>query len=126
MEQTVWTQSNLGISFAASTGRITIFKTTLKALGYPPYFRFLLDTDHKQFGIECCGYESDGSHQLPDEITEEHYDIKSMDMVRFIYQTCGWDKRFTYRIKGIAIPDRRMVMFDLTMALKVAEFRKAE
>ncbi|MDD7517075.1 hypothetical protein [Ruminococcus flavefaciens] len=126
MEQTVWNQSDLGISFAASSGRINIFKTTLKALGYPPYFRFLLDTDHKQLGIECCGYESDGSHTLPDDHTQEYYTVNSKDMVRFIYQTCGWDKRFTYRIKGIAIPDRRMVVFDLTTALKVAEFRKVE
>lgn len=126
MKQIVWNHSDPGISFAAPSGRITIFKTTLKALGYPSYFRFLLDTDHKQFGIECCGYESDGSHQLPEKMTREHYDIKSMDMVKFIFQTCGWDIKSTYRIKGIAVPDRRMVVFDLTTALKVAEIRRGE
>ena len=90
MEHIVWNHSDLGISFAASSGRINIFKTTLKAMGYPPYFRFLLDTVHKQLGIECCGYESDGSHTLPDDHTEEYYTINSKDMVKFIYQTCGW------------------------------------
>lgn len=49
MEHITWDHNDLGISFAASSGRITIFKTTMKALNYPPYFRFLLDTDHKQF-----------------------------------------------------------------------------
>lgn len=126
MEQTTWDYSDPGISFAISYGRITIFKTTLKALNYPPYFRFLLDTDHKQFGIECCGYESDGSHQLLDVMTREHYDIKSMDLVRFIYETCGWDKKYTYRINGIAMPDHRMIVFDLTTALKVAEFGQGD
>lgn len=70
---------------------------------YPPYFRFLLDTDHKQFGIECCGFASSGSHQLPEESAEEH---------------CG--------IKGIAVPDRKMIVFDLTAALRVAEGRLME
>lgn len=126
MEHIVWNHSDLGISFAASSGRINIFKTTLKALNYPPYFRFLLDTDHKQFGIECCGYESDGSHALPDDYTQEYYTVNSKDMVKFIYQTCGWDKRYTYRIKGIAAPNCRMVVFDLTTALKVAEIRRGE
>ena len=37
------------------------------------------------------------------------------------YQTCGWDKKSTYRIKGIAVPDRSMVVFDLTAALRVQE-----
>ena len=68
-------------------------------------------------------YESDGSHQLLDVMTREHYDIKSMDLVRFIYETCGWDKKYTYRINGIAMPDHRMIVFDLTTALKVDEFR---
>ncbi|MCR5601279.1 MAG: hypothetical protein K6G33_11135 [Ruminococcus sp.] len=126
MDQAVWNSNDLGISLAAFSGRITIFKTTLKALNYPPYFRFLLDIDHKQFGIECCGYKSEGSHQLPEKMTREHYDIKSMDMVKFIFQTCGWDKKYTYRIKGIAMPEHRMIVFDLTTAQKVAEFRRSE
>lgn len=126
MEHITWGHSDLGISFAASSGRITIFKTTLKALNYPPYFRFLLDTEHKQFGIECCGFASSGSHQLPEENAEEHCGIKSKDMVRFIYQTCGWDAKSTYRIKGIAVPDRRMIVFDLTAALRVVEGRLME
>ena len=49
-----------------------------------------------------------------------------MDMVKFIFQTYGWDIKSTYRIKGIALPDRRMVVFDLTTALKVAEIRRGE
>lgn len=126
MEHITWDHNDLGISFAAPSGRITIFKTTLKALNYPPYFRFLLDTDHKQFGIECCGFASSGSHQLLEKIAREHYDIKSMDMVRLIYQTCGWNVKSTYRIKGIAVPDRRMIVFDLTAAMRVAEGRQLE
>ena len=121
MEYIAWDHNDLGISFAASAGRITIFKTTLTALEYPPFFRFLLDTENKQFGIERCEFESSGSHQLPEEMPQERYDIKSKDMVKFIYRICGWDTSSTYRIKGIAIPDQHMVVFDLTAALRVTE-----
>ena len=76
MEYIAWDHNDLGISFAASAGRITIFKTTLTVLEYPPFYRFLLDTENKQFGIECCEFESSGSHQLPEE-RREHYDVIS-------------------------------------------------
>ena len=75
--------------------------------------------DHND--LECCEFESSGSHQLPEEMPQERYDIKSKDMVKFIYRICGWDTSSTYRIKGIAIPDQHMVVFDLTAALRVTE-----
>ncbi len=44
--------------------------------------------------------------------------LKFPDMIVAI---CGWDTSSTYRIKGIAIPDQHMVVFDLTAALRVTE-----
>lgn len=49
-----WDYSTTGISFNAVTGRITIFKTTLVAMNYPEFFRFLFDPDDQTFGIEPC------------------------------------------------------------------------
>ena len=121
MEQNTWIFSDPGISFSASSGRITIYKTTLTALNHPPYFRFLFDTQQLQFAVEICGFASSGSHHLPEDTLREYHDIKSKDMVRFVYQTCGWDKRFTYRIKGITMPQRRMVVFDLRTAERVSQ-----
>lgn len=121
MQNQSWENNNLGISFSITYGRITLFRSTLKAMGLPPYFRFLLDSENRQLAIERCGYESNGSHQLPEDSSRDRYELKSMDLVRFVYQTCGWDKKSTYRIKGIAVPDRSMVVFDLTVALRVQE-----
>ena len=59
--------------------------------------------------------------QLPEDTSHDGYELKSMDMERFIYQTCGWDMKSTYRIRGIAVPDRDMVVFDLTTAYRVQE-----
>ena len=49
MEKAVWKADDLGINFAISYGRITIFQTTMKELGFPLYYRFLLDQENRQF-----------------------------------------------------------------------------
>lgn len=121
MEKQLWESKNLGISFSFPYGRICLFRTTLKAIGLPPYYRFLLDPENRKLAIERCGFESDGSHQLPEDTSRDCYSTKSMDLVRLIYNTCGWDKKSSYRIKGIAAPDQSMVVFDLNNALKVVE-----
>ncbi len=121
MENQLWESKNLGISFSFPYGRIYLFRTTLKAIGLPPYYRFLLDPENRKLAIERCGFESDGSHQLPEDTSRDCYSMKSMDLVRFIYNTCGWDKKSSYRIKGIAAPDQSMVVFDLASAFRVQE-----
>lgn len=121
MENLSWENADLGISFSAAYGRINVFRTTLKALGLPPYYRFLLDSTSKTLAVEKCSYKSSGSHHLPEDTSRDRYELKSMDMVRFIYQTCGWDVKSTYRIRGIAVPERSMVVFDLTTAYRVQE-----
>ena len=40
-EYITWDFTVPGISFNTDSGRITIFKTTLKAMGYPEFFHFL-------------------------------------------------------------------------------------
>ena len=126
-EYVIWDNTSPGISFNIETGRITIFKTTLVAMGYPEFFRFLFSPEDMAFGIEPCEIDDGGAHRLPDEITREHYDIKSIDLVRFVYRTCGWKKKLTYRIAGEKYaPDRRLVVFDLRRAFEIHEGRMKE
>ncbi len=113
-EYIAWDYSVPGISFNVVTGRITIFKTTLAATEYPEYFRFLFSPEDLVFGIEPCAIDDGGAQRLPDEITRAHYDIKSIDLVRFIYQSCGWKKKLTYRIAGEKYG--RLVCFGLRRA----------
>ena len=122
-----WDYSIPGISFNVVSGRITIFKATLVALGYPEFYRFLFSPEDHIFGIESCGIDDEGAHRLPDEITREHYDIKSKDLVRFVYRTCGWQKKLTYRIPGVkSSPDYHQVYFDLRKAFEIHEGRMKE
>ena len=126
-EYRTWDHSAPGISFNVVTGRITIFKQTLVAMGYPEYFRFLFSPEDLVFGIEPCGIDDEGAKRLPDEITREHYDIKSVHLVRFVYKTCGWQKKLTYRIPGEKYaPDSGLVVFDLRKAYEIHEGRMKE
>ena len=126
-EFVAWDFTVPGISFNINSGRITIFKTTLKAIGSPEFFHFLFSPEDLFFGIEPCGIDDGGAYRLPDNLSREHYDLKSMDLVRFVYRTCGWKKKLTYRIPGERLaPDSHTVYFDLRQALEVHEGRVKE
>ena len=57
-------------------------------------------------------------------LSRDHYDIKSKDLVRFVFQSCGWKKKLTYRVPGVRLaPDIHKVYFDLRQALEVHEGR---
>ncbi|MBR0392582.1 MAG: hypothetical protein IJK38_09700 [Oscillospiraceae bacterium] len=123
-EYIAWDYSSPGISFNVVSGRITIFKQTLVAMGYPEYFRFLFDPEEQFFGIEPCSIDDYGANWLPEEMTREHYDLKSKDLVRFVYRSCGWQKKLTYRIAGTV--DGKRVYFDLRTAYEIHEGRMKE
>ena len=56
--------------------------------------------------IEPCNIDDGGANRLPDNLTRDHYDIKSKDLVRFVFQSCGWKKKLTYRVPGVCLaPD---------------------
>ena len=110
----------------AALNQSWILSWDMSRMMLPPYFRFLLDTENGKLAVEKCSYKSSGAHQLPEDTSHDGYELKSMDMVRFIYQTCGWDMKSTYRIRGIAVPDRDMVVFDLTTAYRVTKSQSNE
>ncbi len=126
-EYIAWDYSAPGISFSLGSGRITIFKTTLVAIGYPEYYRFLFSPDDLIFGIEPCEIDDGGAHRLPENLKRDHYDIKSKGLVRFIFQSCGWKEQLTYRVPGVKMEsDSHIVYFDLQQALEVHEGRVKE
>jgi len=123
-EYKIWDLSVPGISFSARSGRITIFKTTIEAIQHPEYIHFRFDPEDRMFAIEACEREDGGSYRLPGKLRRKHYDFKCIDLVRFVFKTCKWDKRRTYRIAGkVYHPAGNMVYFDLDTALLVLEGR---
>ena len=125
-EYYTWNHTALGISFMISAGRITIFKTTLAALDYPEYYRFMFNSSDLRFAIQACSIDDDGAKHMPRLKSSDHCSIKSMKLVRYIYRTCGWNTRLSYRIEGVAVPDKRLIAFDLTSTLEIHEGRLKE
>lgn len=114
-----WDYKSPGISFSLQAGRIVIFRTTLEALDYPEYYRFLFNPENRLFAMQICGIDDEGAHRLPKMDPEGSCEIKSKGLVRLVYQICGWKKELTYRIPGSHIPGERLVNYDLADALEV-------
>lgn len=51
----------LGLTFNVEDGRITIFRSTLEALGWPTHYRFLYNREAKQVAVQNCTAED--AHQ---------------------------------------------------------------
>ncbi len=126
MEYASGENNSLGINFGIYAGRITLFKGTIIALGHPEFYRFLFDPDSRKFAVQCCSIDASGANQLPRQLNRERYETYSLDLVRYIYKICGWDIGSSYRIKGVALPESQMIVFDLNEALRVIERRTPE
>ncbi len=57
MNERIWNQRMLGLTFNVEDGRITIFRSTLEALGWPTHYRFLYNREAKQVAVQNCTAE---------------------------------------------------------------------
>ena len=96
-----WDYSTPGLSFKFRSGRITIFKTTLDILGRPEYFQFMFSPEDRMFAIQACEMGDDGAHRMPEVTPRDYIEVNSKALVRFVYRTCGWNEKYTYRIPGV-------------------------
>ena len=118
-----WDLKQPGISFCLNEGRITLFKTTMDILGYPEYYRFLFSPENRHFAVQTCRISDEGATRGKMDVQQDHYRVKSMDLVRFVYHTCGWKGKITYRVPGIGYPGDKAVQFDLSEAFEIHEGR---
>ena len=122
-EYVIWDFQIPGISFDLREGRIVLFKSTLKALQYPDYYRFLFDPGNLRIAVQACGSIDEGARRLPAVIMHEHHAVKNISLVRIVYEACNWNCGLTYRVPGTAVLGERMVTFDLKAALELHEWR---
>ena len=125
-EYIVWDNQSPGITFCENSGKITIFKKTLEAIGYPAYYRFLFDPDKNSFAVQSCEMEAEGAHKLPKLTRKGCCEISSLALVRFVYRNCRWNRRISYRIPGEAVAGKDLIQFDLNAALEIHEGRLTE
>ena len=81
-----------------------------------------IDNPTKQmFAIQACGMDAEGANRVPKKNQDDRYEIKSKDLVRLIYQSCGWDRTRSYRLPGVEYPQQRLVNYELCHAISIFE-----
>lgn len=113
MNERIWNQRMLGLTFNVEDGRITIFRSTLEALGWPTHYRFLYNREAKQVAVQNCTAEDAGAHKTPKLTVSNSCEIKCVALVRMIYRDMRWNRDNTYRLEGKSIPRQQLVSFDL-------------
>lgn len=122
-----WDLTTPGISFEKSWGRIRLFKSTLTAMSDPEYVRFLFTPEDRMFAVEPCSADDEGAYRLVHYGRDEYVEIRCKALVRFVYRSCGWNEKVSYRIAGeIYSPDSQLVFFDLLRAYEIHEGRVME
>ena len=122
-EYIVWDYSLPGITFSEKYGRITVFKKTMELIGFPEYYRFLFTQDAGFLAIQACRIDDDGAQRISDVWDGEAVEIKSMDLVRYIYRCTRWSSKRSYRIAGEVYRDERIVKFTLSEAMELHKGR---
>ena len=84
VNERTWNQRMLGLIFNAVDGRITIFRSTLEALGWPAHYRFLYNRKAKQVAVQNCTAEDAGSHKTPKLNASNSCEIKCMALVKML------------------------------------------
>lgn len=75
------------------------------------------------FAVQTCGMNDEGAKPLRIQRPVEGVAIKTTDLVRLVYSTCGWNPRISYRVAGIFVPQEKLVNFDLDGAYEIHEGR---
>ena len=119
MNERTWNQRMLGLTFNVDDGRITIFRSTLEALGWPTHYRFLYNREAKQVAVQNCTAEDAGAHRTPKLTVSNSCEIKCVALVRMIYRDMRWNRNNTYRLEGKSVPRQQLVSFDLDIPFLV-------
>ena len=111
------------ISLNVDEGRITIFRSTLEALGWPSHYRFLYNPQMNQIAVQVCSAADAGAHRVGKLNEFSSCEIKCVAFVRMVYKNAKWDKRRSYRMIGNPFPEQRLVSFQIQEALPIENGR---
>ena len=116
-----WVADQMGLTFDYTWYRVRIFRRTLEELGNPEFFRFLFHPVKKLVAVQACGMDDQGSHLRQTLKDGDSYEISSKDFVELLYRTQKWDRKLTYRLEGVKIPNEDVVVFPLEDAIRINE-----
>lgn len=109
------------ISFYLRNGTIHIHRSTIRALGNPPFIRFLINSDNTELLVQAYVQKDFHSFRVPKPLNDEigRVQIHSKGLCRMIETRLGWNGSCSYRIPGKPYPRQGVAAFDLTKAGRI-------
>ncbi len=109
------------ISFYLGMGKIHVFCNTVRAIGEPPYIRFLLEQSGLTMLMEPYDKKEFQSLRVPNAVYRKtgKMEFRSAAFCRLLAGKLGWDHTCSYRIPGQILPKQKLVIFYLTCAFPV-------
>lgn len=100
---------------------VHIFKSTLKKMQCPKFIRFLVHENGKSLIMEPYDRKTQTSFKVPSGLFDGDKSMRvySKKFCAALSQMQGWNNRDTYRIPGKVFRSQRIVMFDLTQAIRI-------
>ena len=117
--QREWPVKAKGLTFDPFKGRIMLYKSTVEALGSPEYIRFLFNPLKKRFAVQVCSIKDDGAERMPKLGEGDNCYICCVALVRYVFNACNWNSKYTHRVEGVPYPDEKLIDYDLTQFWKV-------
>lgn len=111
------------ISFYLRNNRIHIFVDALRGIGSPKYVCFLIADDGKNLILSPYKKKDFHSHRVPQDVYhgKRSLELASMRLCQILTAEFGWDSSKSYRIPGLLVEDKKIVVFDLSRAAKIGE-----
>jgi len=106
------------ISFYLRTNRIHVFAEALRGIGSPRRICFLIAADGRSLLMRTYENRDLKSHKVPEEVYEggRSFEISSCKLCRILTELHRWDSKYSYRVPGLILKERRAVLFSLTEA----------
>lgn len=112
---------NTCISFYLNENKIHVFCDTVRAIGEPPYVRFLLNADGTSMIMAPYNKKEFQSMRVPKAVYNKtgKMEFRSVGFCRLLSHRLGWEQGHSYRIPGKVLIKQSLVLFDLTCAVKI-------
>ncbi len=106
------------ISFYSKWGCIRIFKKSIRAIGYPKFFRFRINRDATTLLLEPFDCLTLTSFRVTTNLDDEEtkMEVYSKAFLQGLFQHLGWESGKSYRVPGKVLVKQSIILYDLTKA----------
>ena len=100
---------------------VHIYKSAIKEMQNPKFIRFLVHEDGKSLIMQPYDRKTQTSFKVPSGLFDGNKSMRvySKKFCKALSQMQGWNNDDTYRVPGKVYRSQRIVMFDLTQAIRV-------